>query len=225
MQQTCVRLQVRRCSLLVWSVKENIVHKTMKSLALLSLAFFIACSKSDEPNLNSNNNLQGYDLVKSDSIGIELGDSNYVFGAILDAVYLSDGRIALLDVIQRKILVFSSTGEFICSAGREGMGPGEFISPFSMTALSNGGFAVSDVQQGKVVFFNSGLSNKCVEAGLEDVLLYVGGNIVVGKQEWKDVKYRFSAMGFDRIYPPGTTVERALEALRADLYKEHKAAV
>jgi methylmalonyl-CoA mutase cobalamin-binding subunit len=32
-------------------------------------------------------------------------------------------------------------------------------------------------------------------------------------------------MGFDRIYPPGTTVERALEDLRADLYKEHKAAV
>jgi len=138
-------------------VKENEVYKTMKSLALLLLAFYIGCSESNEPTLSSTNNYQAYDLVKSDSIGIELGDSNYVFGAILDAVYLSDGRIALLDVLQRKILVFSNTGEFISSVGREGMGPGEFISPFSLTALSNGGFAVSDVQQGKVVFFNSGL--------------------------------------------------------------------
>jgi len=133
------------------------VYKTMKSVALLLLAFYIGCSESNEPTLSSTNNYQAYDLVKSDSIGIELGDSNYVFGAILDAVYLSDGRIALLDVLQRKILVFSNTGEFISSVGREGMGPGEFISPFSLTALSNGGFAVSDVQQGKVVFFNSGL--------------------------------------------------------------------
>ena len=70
-----------------------------------------------------------------------------------------------------------------------------------------------------------GMKDKCVEVGLKDVLLYVGGNIVVGKQDWKDVKYRFKSMGFDRIYPPGTTVERALEDLRADLYKDHKAAV
>jgi len=70
-----------------------------------------------------------------------------------------------------------------------------------------------------------GMNDKCIESGLDNVLLYVGGNIVVGKQEWKDVKYRFGTMGFDRIYPPSTTVERALEDLRVDLYKDHKAAV
>lgn len=137
--------------------KGNTVYRTMRSFALLLLALFIACSDSGEPATSSTSNYQDYDLVKADSIGIELGDSNYVFGAILDAVYLSDGRIALLDVIQRKVLVFSGSGEFIGSVGREGTGPGEFISPFSMTALSGGGFAVSDVQQGKVAFFNSDL--------------------------------------------------------------------
>src|SRR5690554_3268276 len=35
-----------------------------------------------------------------------------------------------------------------------------------------------------------GMREKCDEAGLEDILLYVGGNIVVGKQEFKEVEER-----------------------------------
>lgn len=62
-----------------------------------------------------------------------------------------------------------------------------------------------------------GFKEKCVEAGLEDVLLYVGGNIVIGKQKWKDVKARFLDMGFDRVYPPGTTPEKAVADLEKDL--------
>ena len=33
-----------------------------------------------------------------------------------------------------------------------------------------------------------GMREKCDEAGLKDILLYVGGNIVVGKQKWEDVQ-------------------------------------
>ncbi|NLW43474.1 MAG: methylaspartate mutase subunit S [Tissierellia bacterium] len=62
-----------------------------------------------------------------------------------------------------------------------------------------------------------GLKEKCNEAGLEDVLLYVGGNIVVGKQNWEDVHERFKAMGFDRIYKPGTSVETTIADLKEDL--------
>ncbi len=133
------------------------MHKAMKSLVFLVLVVWIGCSESDESTPYAENSYQTYDLVKVDSIGIEFGDSNYVFGAILDAVYLADGRIALLDVLQRKILIFSNTGEFIRSVGRDGLGPGEFTSPFSLAALSNGGLAVSDVQQGKIAFFDAAL--------------------------------------------------------------------
>ena len=45
-----------------------------------------------------------------------------------------------------------------------------------------------------------GLRAKCEEAGLKDIVLYVGGNIVVGKQVWSDVEERFKNMGFDRVY-------------------------
>ncbi|HUY01726.1 MAG TPA: methylaspartate mutase subunit S [Rhodocyclaceae bacterium] len=61
-----------------------------------------------------------------------------------------------------------------------------------------------------------GFRDMCMEAGLDDVLLYVGGNLVVGKQPWPDVEQRFLAMGFDRAFPPGTRVDDALAALAAD---------
>ncbi|MBR0576265.1 methylaspartate mutase subunit S [Proteiniclasticum sp. BAD-10] len=62
-----------------------------------------------------------------------------------------------------------------------------------------------------------GMREKCDEAGLKGIKLYVGGNIVVGKQDFQEVKQRFLKMGFDRVYPPGTTVETALKDLREDL--------
>ena len=62
-----------------------------------------------------------------------------------------------------------------------------------------------------------GLREKCDEAGLSDILLYVGGNIVVGKQDFNDVEKRFLDMGFDRAFPPGTTPEEAIMWLKKDL--------
>lgn len=62
-----------------------------------------------------------------------------------------------------------------------------------------------------------GLRERCDEAGLDDIILYVGGNIVVGKQEFSEVEARFQEMGFNRVFPPGTTPEAAIEALKEDL--------
>ncbi|MBI2586784.1 MAG: methylaspartate mutase subunit S [Rhodospirillales bacterium] len=56
----------------------------------------------------------------------------------------------------------------------------------------------------------------CVEAGLDDILLYVGGNLVVGKQDWVGVEKRFLDMGFDRAFPPGTRTADVIAALRRD---------
>lgn len=62
-----------------------------------------------------------------------------------------------------------------------------------------------------------GLREKADEAGLEGILLYVGGNIVVGKQPFEDVEKRFKDMGFNRAFPPGTSPERSIECLKKDL--------
>jgi len=61
----------------------------------------------------------------------------------------------------------------------------------------------------------NGLREKCNEAGLKDIPLLVGGNLVVGKQNFEDVEKRFAAMGFTKVYPPGTSIDTTI----SDLYK------
>ncbi len=62
-----------------------------------------------------------------------------------------------------------------------------------------------------------GLRENCVEAGIGDILLYIGGNLSVGIQKWEDVESKFLQMGFDRVFPPLTTPQQAIEALRKDM--------
>jgi len=132
------------------------MNQRMLSVLLAWLFLFSGCGDVSPTDGSSGETLE-YDLVKVDSIGVELGDSNYVFGAVIDAVVLTDGRIALLDIIRQKVSVFSHEGEFIGCAGSGGSGPGQFTSPYSIAPLSGGGFAVADVQLCKVVFFDSSL--------------------------------------------------------------------
>ncbi len=62
-----------------------------------------------------------------------------------------------------------------------------------------------------------GLREKCNEAGLADILLYVGGNIVVGKQDFALVEKKFKSMGYNRVYAPGTHIENVVPTIKEDL--------
>ena len=44
--------------------------------------------------------------------------------------------------------------------------------------------------------------------------MIVGGHLVVGKQQINEVEKPFLDMGFDRDFPPGTSPETAIEAIR-----------
>ena len=61
-----------------------------------------------------------------------------------------------------------------------------------------------------------GFRDMCIEAGLDDIVLYVGGNLVIGKQAWEEVETRFTDMGFDRAFPPGTRTPDVVEKLDTD---------
>ncbi len=61
-----------------------------------------------------------------------------------------------------------------------------------------------------------GFRDMCIEAGIEDILLYVGGNLIVGKHPWPGVEKLFLDMGFDRAAAPGTRVKTVLEWLERD---------
>ncbi len=58
---------------------------------------------------------------------------------------------------------------------------------------------------------------KCREAGINNVLLYVGGNLVVGAQDWDEVYVKFKNMGFDRVAPPSTMPEDVIRWLHEDI--------
>jgi len=62
-----------------------------------------------------------------------------------------------------------------------------------------------------------GLREKCVEAGLNDILLYLGGYLLVGEMKWDDAEKKFKAMGIDRVYPPSTSPTLAIAHLEADI--------
>lgn len=59
----------------------------------------------------------------------------------------------------------------------------------------------------------NGLRQKCDEAGLKNIPLLAGGNLVVGKQNFDEVEKRFSEMGFTKVYPPGTQLETTIADL------------
>ena len=63
----------------------------------------------------------------------------------------------------------------------------------------------------------------CKEAGLDDVILYLGGYLMVGRHDWKEAERKFKALGFDRVYPPEADLKSAIAELRSDLRAKGKA--
>lgn len=64
-----------------------------------------------------------------------------------------------------------------------------------------------------------GLRGRCQEAGLTDVLLYIGGNLSVSRQnrQWEDIEAEFKALGFDRVFPQNVMPVQVAAMLRQDL--------
>ncbi|MDR0916551.1 MAG: methylaspartate mutase subunit S [Oscillospiraceae bacterium] len=62
-----------------------------------------------------------------------------------------------------------------------------------------------------------GFRDKLEAAGIGDILLYIGGNLGVGKHDFADDERAFKALGFDRVYPPDAPVPPSIQNLYDDL--------
>ena len=62
-----------------------------------------------------------------------------------------------------------------------------------------------------------GLRDRCIERGLEDIVLYVGGNLVIGKTDYDETEAKFKAMGYDRVFRPSADIHEVAQLLRKDL--------
>jgi len=98
-------------------------------------------------------------LAPVDTLGLESGDTNYVFSSIWDASADASGRILVLDTQDCSIRAYSSGGIYLGRAGGRGSGPGELQFPMGMACLSGGGIAAVDPLSASVVFYDSTLSH------------------------------------------------------------------
>jgi len=128
------------------------------NILVVCIALLITACGADrdesEPEVG-NLEIPHYIMVPVDTIGIELGDSNYVFGLIRTVDFTPDGSLVVLDPARNSFSVFSPDGEFVARAGRAGSGPGEFLSPADLCVLSTGAVAVSDPRGRMVSIFDS----------------------------------------------------------------------
>ena len=63
----------------------------------------------------------------------------------------------------------------------------------------------------------SGFKEKYMEAGLRDVILYIGGYLILEEKPWEEISKKYRGMGFNRVYPPGTTPTSVIEDLKRDI--------
>jgi methylmalonyl-CoA mutase cobalamin-binding subunit len=68
-----------------------------------------------------------------------------------------------------------------------------------------------------------GFKAKMMEAGLGDVILYIGGILGIGRHDIKEDEAKYKKLGFDRVYPPEADLNAAIADLWADLKKKKKA--
>ena len=90
-------------------------------------------------------------LLPIDSIGVELGDSCYMFGHLSAVVPISEGRVAVLDQISGRASIFSEEGVLLRQFARHGEGPGEVLRASDMTILPGGDFLIHDSMGRKLV--------------------------------------------------------------------------
>lgn len=65
-------------------------------------------------------------------------------------------------------------------------------------------------------------NEKRLEAGLGDVLLYIGGIVGMGRHDFREDEEKFKKLGFDRVYPPEADLVAAINDLKSDLRAKKK---
>ncbi len=62
-----------------------------------------------------------------------------------------------------------------------------------------------------------GFPDRCLEKGLNNTVLYIGGRLVIGKKRFSRVRTKFLDMGFDRVFEPDCNLEEVTQLLRQDI--------
>ena len=69
----------------------------------------------------------------------------------------------------------------------------------------------------------AGFRDKCNEAGLNNIVLLIGGFLLLEQKPWEEVEKKYIAMGFNGVYPPGTTPTKVVEELQQKYFGSKEA--
>lgn len=84
----------------------------------------------------------------------KLEEGGSIFGQVAGLAVASDGRIFVLDLKDKKLKIFDSTGEMLKELGREGQGPGEWLIPAGLQLLFDQTLIVNDGGNRKLIFMD-----------------------------------------------------------------------
>jgi methylaspartate mutase sigma subunit len=128
-----------------------------------------------------------------------------VIGVIGDDIHIVGNRILQLALEESGFQVFNL---------RTRVRPEEFCQA-ALEVNANAVFVASLNGEGE--YWCADIRRLFRDAGLDHVLLYVGGNIVVGNRPKNEVVKLFKQFGFDRVYHQETDIGVAIADLQEDL--------
>ena len=136
---------------------------------------------------------------------MEANGARIVIGVIGDDIHVVGNRIMQLALEESGFTVYNlrtrNRPEHFCQAALEVNAHAVFVSSLN----GEGEYWCADFRR----HFNA--------VGLESILLYVGGNIVVGNRQHDDVSRLFIEYGFDRVYHQQPDISVAIADLQEDL--------
>jgi methylaspartate mutase sigma subunit len=128
-----------------------------------------------------------------------------IIGVIGDDIHIVGNRIIQLALQESGFSVFNlrtrNRPEHFCQAALEVNADAVFVSSLN----------------GEGEYWCANFRQQFVDAGLEDILLYVGGNVVVGHRTQEEVIALFTDYGFNRVFHQQPDFSFAIEALKRDL--------
>jgi len=157
-------------------------------------------------------------FIEQMAIGVQEGDSNYVFSKLRDVVVDKEGNIYLLDSGSFKILKFDKAGKFQLSIGRKGKGPGEMLFPRKIDVDSEGNLVLFDAGNERITIFSP--KGRFLSSFGVNGLLYDG---VVDESNNVYVHYRYNGKLIHKFSLKGTHLLSFADEIKPDVValREH----
>ena len=129
------------------------MRQVLSGMSLLLILVLCDCGNSQEES-SQTTEIDTLVIEVNNSIGIEYGDSCYVFGEIITIRDNSHGSILILDRIKSQVAEYDSTGTFSFVAARAGSGPGELLRPIDFDLNDHDEVMILDMMKGQILSYS-----------------------------------------------------------------------